>query len=168
MKGDRSLVGKTGERGKRGKPIAGPEVAKALLWALREMRERETDQNPGTSVFFRDTEEIEAWEDVIRANVKTWSAAPREVLNLDKEATVALDEACGFHKPNFARTDAAREWRRTFALRAIKAVSQAWVDAAQEDRPWIDEMTVTLREMTEDEKAAELLAMKPAVDNSIA
>jgi len=153
----------TGERRARRKPITGPSVAKALLETLRELRERDIHQNPGTDVFFRDTEEIEAWEDLIRAQVRDWRSAPREILRLDEETTVALDRTC-FPLHGKPLNDGAREYRRTFALRAIKAVCQAWIDTPDERRPWISELAVNLRPLTEAEKSAELLAMRAAID----
>ena len=139
---------------KRGKPVIGSQVAKELLRALRELREWEARQG-ASGMLYKTTEEIEAWEDLIRERVKGWRSAPREVLHLDAETTAALDETCGMNKPGYGRTDAAKEHRRTFALRAIKAVCQSWVNG---DRP--SSLAVTLREMTDDEKAAELLAMQ--------
>jgi hypothetical protein len=147
----------TDAKRKREKPVVGPRVAKDLLQALREMRGWEA--RDVHTARYRSTEEIEAWEDLIRASVKDWRTAPREVLDMDRETTTALDEACGFHgNRGYANTDRAREHRRTFALRAIKAVCQAWVNAGPGARPY--DMAVTLRELTEDEKAAELLVMR--------
>jgi uncharacterized protein YjiS (DUF1127 family) len=110
----------------REKPLIGPRVAKQLLQALREMRQFEAKGLH--SMKYRITEEIEAWEDLIRESVKNWRKTPREVLKLDSETTAALDDTCLSGRRNPA-TDSEQEYRRRFALRAIRAVCQAWVDS---------------------------------------
>jgi len=144
------------------KAVIGPQVAKELLRFLRTMREHEA--RSVDDVCFRRTEDVEAWEDLIRANVKTWRTAPREVMHLDSETTAALDEVCGFHgNEGFSKTDQALEGRRVFALRAIKAVCQAWTNNPR----CVSKLSfaVSLREMTEEEQEAEHMAMKLDISN---
>jgi hypothetical protein len=95
--------------------------------------------------------------------VKNWRKAPREVLKLDSETTAALDDTCLSGRRGTA-TDSEQEYRRRFALRAIRAVCQAWVDSPQDGR--ILDFAVTIREMTEDEQRVELLSMRAGVEEA--
>ncbi len=145
---------------KRERPVVGSNVAKCLLYTLREMRERSA--HPSTQ-YVRETEEIERWEDIIREQVKEGRKTPREILQLDGETTAALNEAWGPYG-RLPMSDGAMEFRRRFALRAIKETCAAWING---ERPcnW----TVDLREKTDDElrydataAQAELYASDPS------
>ena len=138
------------------KPVIGSRVAKELLYCLREMREWEADSIHKAK--YRETEEIEAWEDLIRDHVREWRKAPREVLDLDSETSAALDDiTCRRGRA----TDARLHYRREFALRAIKAVCSAWLDRDRE-LP-LEDWAVTIREKTEDEREIDRLMLAAAI-----
>lgn len=136
-------------------PLAGPRVARELLATLRAAQTfNARRENPN----IRDTAEIETWENIIRENIDTWRAVPRAVLTLDSETTVALDAVFG-GKQN----DYTREWRRAFALHAIKAVCQAIINQSEIKR--FEDFAVEIRRKSEDEKAIDSLTMQIPLDH---
>jgi hypothetical protein len=110
----------------RAKPVIGSRVAKELLYRLRELRNEDAEQDAwrGCNVLpiHDDRAEIEEWEELVRDLVTHDRREPRETLHLDRETMAALDSAC-----TRLNNDDAREYRRRFALHAIKAVCEAWV-----------------------------------------
>lgn len=143
----------------RNKPVVGSQVSKALLRCLRELRDQDMRFNEPSAVESRgfinhDSEEIEMWETMIRSLAMDWRSLCRDHVFLDRETAHALDSATG--SPS---TDAGKEHRQTFALRAIKAVCLAYT-AAEHNGKHFKDLAVDLREKTPDERFAEWLIMR--------
>jgi tRNA(Ile)-lysidine synthase TilS/MesJ len=146
------------ECAKREKPVRGSWVAKNILQFLRDFRK--SDARSIHALKYARTEEIEWWEDMIRATVKGRRREPREILELDSATVAALDEIF-LHGRHHSQRDGLEEYRRKFALRMIRAGCEA---AAQGEDPHLlafcSDFAVELRDMTEEEKQAECLAQQ--------
>jgi hypothetical protein len=140
----------------REKPIRGAWIAKGLLWFLRDCRKKEAESI--NDLKYARTEEIEWWEDTIRATVKGRRREPREILELDSATVAALDEIF-LNGRHHSQKDGLEEYRRKFALRMIRAGCEAAARGKDEHfSAFCSDFAVELRDMTEEEKRTECLA----------
>lgn len=144
------------ECAKREKPVRGSWVAKDILRFLRDYRKSEAQSIHDLK--YAHTEEIEWWEDSIRATAKGRRREPLEVLELDSATVAALDEIF-LHGRHHSQKDGLDESRRKFALRMIRAGCEAAAQGKdQHFLAFCSDFAVELRDMTEEEKRAECLA----------
>lgn len=130
--------------------VGGTMVSRFLIRCLREMRE--------TGGGMQSPEEIEFWEDHIRAIVKNRRREPRAVLELDSATVVALDEAFPDDGRHYSMKDFIAGIRRDFAQRIIRAGCVALVcDPDQRQFALQPSFVVDLRELTDEERQIERL-----------
>jgi hypothetical protein len=136
------------------RPVAGGSfISRSLLYALREMRQG--------GPCAKHPEEIEFWENQIRAIVKDRRREPLETLELDATTVAALNEAFPHENRHFSMRDIGACFRRRFAVRMIRAGCEAMIrDPEQREFGISSDFAAELRNMTAEELQIERLSMQ--------